>query len=416
MQLLSVIILLALGLGIGFGTLLHEVFPDWVEPCNTYALEPLGQAFLRLIQFVVVPIVFSSLVMGLTRIQNASQVGLYTAKLLFSYLLTSTVAVCLGLAVAVSMHLGVGVSGFSLAPTAQATAAPNLIQWLVHLIPTNPLEALSSGNLLQTIFSGALMGIGIQQSGDRAKPFVEFVESVYAISEKILFYILYLAPVGVFALISSVIAVQGFTLLARLLTYMVGVVVAIGLMIGIYGLLLAVVKAQPKVFFQSFFPSFSLAFGTASSNAALPVALQNAETYGISPAIASFAIPLGTALKRDGMAVGQAVNAVFIAQLYQIPLTPSILSAIALSTFLVSFSTAGVPGAGIVMMTTVFTAAGLPVEGVAILAGVDRLMDSFHTLLNLMGNVANAAFLNRWKSYPDGVQSSGLKAIKRLEH
>jgi Na+/H+-dicarboxylate symporter len=415
MQLLSVIILLALGLGIGFGTLLHEVFPAWVEPCNAYALEPLGQAFLRLIQFVVVPIVFSSLVMGLTRIQNASQVGLYTAKLLLSYLLTSIVAVSLGLAVAVSMHLGAGVSGFSLAPTAQATAAPNLIQWLIHLIPTNPLEALSSGNLLQTIFSGALIGLGIQQAGDRAKPFVEFVESVYAISEKILFYILYLAPVGVFALISSVIAVQGFTLLTRLLTYMVGVVVAIGLMMGIYGVLLAVVKAQPKVFFQSFFPSLSLAFGTASSNAALPVALQNAETYGISPAIASFAIPLGTALKRDGMAVGQAVNAVFIAQLYQIPLTPSILSAIALSTFLVSFSTAGVPGAGIVMMTTVFTAAGLPVEGVAILAGVDRLMDSFHTLLNLMGNVANAAFLNRWESDPEVNPSPSQSVIESFE-
>jgi proton glutamate symport protein len=396
MQILSAIILFSLGLGIVFGAVLHEVFPAWVDPCNIYVLEPLGQAFLRLIQFVVVPIVFSSLVMGLTRIQNASQVGLYTAKLLFSYLLTSIVAVSLGLSVAVLMHLGVGVSGFALISTAQVTTPPNLIDWLIHLIPVNPLEALSSGNLLQTIFSGALIGIGIQQTGDRAKPFVELVESVYAISEKILSYILYLAPVGVFALIGSVIAAQGFTILTRLLTYMLGVIFAISLMIGIYGLILTLVKAKPKLFFQSFFPSLSLAFGTASSNAALPVALQNAETYGISPTIASFAIPLGTALKRDGMAVGQAVNAVFIAQLYDITLTPNLLSAIALSTFLVSFSTAGVPGAGIVMMTTIFTAAGLPVEGVAILAGVDRLMDSFHTVLNLMGNVANAAILSRW--------------------
>jgi proton glutamate symport protein len=401
MQLLSVIILFALGLGIAFGAVLHELFPAWVDPCNAYVLEPLGQAFLRLIQFVVVPIVFSSLVMGLTRIQNASQVGLYTAKLLFSYLLTSIVAVSLGLSVAVLMHPGVGVSGFALVSTDRVTAPPNLIDWLIHLIPVNPLEALSSGNLLQTIFSGVLIGIGIQQAGDRAKPFVELVESIYAISEKILFYILYLAPVGVFALIGSVIAVQGFTILTRLLTYMAAVVFAIGLMIGIYGLILTLVKAKPKLFFQSFFPSLSLAFGTASSNAALPVALQNAETYGISPTITSFAIPLGTALKRDGMAVGQAVNAVFIAQLYDIALTPNLLSAIALSTFLVSFSTAGVPGAGIVMMATVFTASGLPVEGVAILAGVDRLMDSFHTVLNLMGNVVNAVLLHRWEEDPE---------------
>jgi Na+/H+-dicarboxylate symporter len=128
------------------------------------------------------------------------------------------------------------------------------------------------------------------------------------------------------------------------------------------------------------------------------VSLKNAEDYGLSGTIASFAIPLGTALKRDGMAVGQAFNAVFIAQLYDIPMTPNLLLAIALSTILVSFSTAGVPGAGIVMMTTIFTAAGLPLEGVAILAGVDRLMDSFHTVLNVIGNVANAVVLERWES------------------
>lgn len=397
MQRLSVIILLALGLGITFGAVLHEVFPVWVAPYNAYLLEPLGQAFLRLLQFVVVPIVFSSLVMGLTRIQGAAQVGRYTAKLLLSYLLTSIIAVSIGLAVAMSMHLGVGVTGLSLKPITEIAEAPNLINWLINLIPTNPLAALSNGNLLQTIFSGALIGIGIQQVGDRAKPFVEFIESIYAISEKILFVILYLAPVGVFALMASVIAEQGVSILTRLLTYMIGVVVAIFLMMLVYGIILTLTNAKPKQFFQSFFPSLSLAFGTASSNAALPVALQNAESYGISPMISSFAIPLGTALKRDGMAVGQAVNAVFIAQLYNIPLTPNILSAIALSTFLVSFSTAGVPGAGIVMMATVFTASGLPVEGVAILAGVDRLMDSFHTILNVTGNVANAALLNRWE-------------------
>jgi proton glutamate symport protein len=401
MQLLSIIILLALGLGIVFGAVLHEAFPVWVDPCNAYLLAPLGQAFLRLLQFVVVPIVFSSLVMGLTRVQGAAQVGRYTAKLLLSYFLTSIIAVSIGLTVAVSMHLGVGVTGLGLKSSTEITEAPNLINWLVNLIPTNPLAALSNGNLLQTIFSGALIGIGIQQAGDRAKPFVEFVESIYAISEKILFVILYLAPVGVFALMASVIAEQGISILTRLLTYMIGVVVAVLLMMVVYGIILTLANAKPKLFFQSFFPSLSLAFGTASSNAALPVALQNAESYGISPIISSFAIPLGTALKRDGAALGQAVNAVFIAQLYNIPLTPNMLSAIALSTFLVSFSTAGVPGAGIVMMATIFTAAGLPVEGVAILAGVDRLMDGFHTILNVTGNVANAALLHRWEQKPE---------------
>jgi proton glutamate symport protein len=395
---LSIIILLALGLGIGFGAGLHELFPDWIVPLDRYCLTPLGQAFLRLIQFVVVPIVFSSLILGLTRIQDAAQVGRYTVKLLSGYLFTSIVAVGVGFAIALIIQPGTDVSGLVLTVSSESgSQAPNLVDWLVSLIPTNPMAALSGSNLLQVIISGALVGVGIQRAGEKANPFIAFVESVYAISEKILALILYVAPIGVFALISSVIAVQGFSILARLFVYMVSVVVAIAIMMLLYGLLLAGIQKQPIHFFKSFFPSLSLAFGTASSNAALPVALQNAEQYGLSPAIASFAIPLGTALKRDGMAVGQAVNALFIAQIYHIPINGSLLAAIALSTVLVSFSTAGVPGAGIVMMTTIFTAAGLPLEGVAILAGVDRLMDSFHTLLNLMGNLANAVVLERWE-------------------
>ncbi|PSB43170.1 dicarboxylate/amino acid:cation symporter [Chamaesiphon polymorphus] len=411
---LSTIVLLALAAGMTFGAILHEVLPTWVEPLNIYCLDPVGQAFLRLIQFVVVPIVFSSLLLALTRLQNASQVGRYTAKLLFSYILTSIMAVGLGIFTAIVMHPGTGTTGLVQAHIeVDAGAAPDLIAWLVGLIPINPLGALSSGNLLQTIFSSALIGIGIQQAGERARPFVEFIESIYAISEKILFLILYTAPVGVFALMSSVIAVQGIGILGRLLTYMVGVVLAIGLMIGVYAVLLWISQSKPLHFFRSFAPSLTLAFGTASSNAALPVALQNAqEKYGLSPTIASFAIPLGTALKRDGMAVGQGFNALFVAQLYDVPLTPSLLFAVVLSTLLVSFSTAGVPGAGIVMMATIFTAAGLPLEGVAILAGVDRLTDSFHTLLNVIGNTAHAVMLERWE--PQSQSQSDVVELRVL--
>ncbi len=397
---LSIFILIALASGMGFGAILHEALPLWVEPLNRYLLDPLGQLFLRLIQFVVVPIVFSSLLLALTRIQSAAQVGRYTAKLLSSYVVTSSIAVGLGMMTAIVMHPGSGTIGLAQAHLEATEQAPDVMVWLVELIPTNPLQALVSGNLLQTIVASALIGIGIQQlEGDQAKPFVALIESVYAISEKLLSVILYVVPIGVFALMSSVIAVQGIGLLAQLFTYMVGVVVAIGLMIGVYGVLLKLCGRSPIAFAQSFAPSLTLAFGTASSNAVLPVSLQNAqENYGLSPTIASFAIPLGTALKRDGMALGQAFNAVFIAQLYDVPITPGLLSAIGFSTLLVSYSTAGVPGAGIVMMATIFTAAGLPLEGVAILAGVDRLMDSFHTVLNVVGNLAHAVILERWES------------------
>jgi len=391
---LSTIILLALGLGICFGAGLHGWFPTWVAPLDHALLSPIGAAFLRLIQFVVVPIVFSSLILGLTRIQNASQVGRYTLKLLSSYFITSAIAVGIGMGTAAILQPGSGLTQLVSGQGAIATQPPDLIAWMVSLIPTNPMEALSSGNLLQTILSAALIGIGIQKAGQAAASFVALMESVYVISEKILSLILYTAPIGVFALISAVIANQGAEIIAKLLVYLLGVVAATIVMTAIYGLLLGLLKARPGDFFRSFFPSLSLAFGTASSNAALPIALQNAqEGYGLAPEIASFAIPLGTALKRDGSAIVQGFNALFVAQLYHIPVTPSLLSAIALSTLLVSFSTAGVPGSGVVMMATVLSAAGLPVDGVALIAGIDRLTDGFRTVLNVIGNNANAVIL-----------------------
>mgnify|MGYP002777023239 CR=1 FL=1 len=398
---ISTLILASLILGIGFGILLIYGFPNSIPFLDYYLLSPLGEAFLRLIQFVVVPIVFSSLILGLTRIQNATQVGRYALKLIFSYAVTSAIAVGLGIALAIFLKPGVGVTGFQIAEVSQIAQKQSLIDWLVSLIPINPLEALSTGNLLQTIFSAALIGVGIQLIGDKAASFVTFIESVYFIFEKILSLILYVAPIGVFALISSAIATEGLELIVKLFIYVFGLCIGSLIMIGFYACVLFILKAKPIHFFQSFFPTISLAFGTASSNAALPIALQNAqENYGMREDIASFAIPLGTALKRDGSAILQGFNALFIAQLYQISLTPSLMLAIALSTFLVSFSTAGVPGAGIIMMTTVLSAAGLPVEGVALVAGVDRLTDGLKTVLNVISNTVNAIILSHWEANP----------------
>ncbi len=404
---LSTLILVAMAVGIGFGAGLHDFFPTMIVPLDRYLLTPLGTAFLRLIQFVVVPIVFSSLILGLTRIQNAAQVGRYAVKLLLSYCVTSGIAVALGLVMAIVVQPGVGVSSSSEIQIDAIAQQQSLIDWLVSLIPTNPIEALSTGNLLQVIFSSALIGVAIQLVGEKAASFVSFVESCYAISEKVLSIILYVAPIGVFALVSSVIATEGLQLIAKLFTYVFSLFISTLIMISFYVLILAILKAKPIKLLQSLIPALSLAFGTASSNAALPIVLKNVqEDYGLREDIASFAIPLGTALKRDGSAILQSFNALFIAQMFDIPLTPSLLLAIVLSTFLVSFSTPGVPGAGIIMMTTVLTASGLPVEGVAIVAGVDRLTDGFKTVMNIISNVSNAVILNAWEGVPEPQQDA----------
>jgi len=396
---LSTLILAALGVGVIFGASLNAFFPSIIEPLNFYCLAPIGEAFLRLIQFVVVPIVFSSMLLGLTRIQNAGQVGRYAAKLMISYVITSAIAVGLGMLLAVLLQPGAGMTGFTMSAAAQGTENQSLIAWLVSLIPVNPLEALSSGNLLQTIVSAALIGVGIQLVGEKAASFVAFIESCYAIFEKILGLILYTAPLGVFALISSVIATEGLAIIARLFVYVLGLLLGSLLMLVLYALVLYVLQAKPVHFLRSLMPALSLAFGTASSNAALPILLQTVQTdYGLREDIASFAIPLGTALKRDGSALLQGFNALFIAQVYQVPVTPSLLLAIALSSLLVSFSTPGVPGSGIITMTTVLAAAGLPLEGIAIVAGVDRLVDGFKTVLNVVGNTTNAVILSCWEA------------------
>ncbi|MEG3435995.1 dicarboxylate/amino acid:cation symporter [Pannus brasiliensis CCIBt3594] len=399
---LSTLILIALGLGIVFGSGLHGFFPAAIGPLDRYLLDPTGRAFLRLIQFVVVPIVFSSLILGLTRVQNATRVGRYLVKLLSGYVLTSSLALGIGMGMALLLQPGAGMAGFSETVAVKSVAPVSPIDWLVSLIPVNPIAALGSGNLLQVIVAGVLFSAGIASAGEKARPFVDFLESLYVISEKILSVVLYVAPVGVFALIASVIATQGLELVARLFFYVFGLFLSSALMIGFYTLVLWFLKAKPARFYSFLAESLSLAFGTASSNAALPVVLRDIQEYGLPEEIASFAIPLGTVLKRDGSAILQGFNALFIAQVYGVPLTPSLVLAIALSGLLVSFSTPGVPGSALITMTTVLSAAGLPLEGVALVAGVDRLTDGFKTVLNVVGNTVNAIFLNAWEERETG--------------
>jgi Na+/H+-dicarboxylate symporter len=404
---LSTLILAALGAGTLFGALLNRFFASAIAPLDQYLLDPIAQSFLRLIQFVVVPIVFSSLILGLSRMGQTGQLGRYLFKLLTCYLITSFIALCFGMSMAGLLKPGIGISTVALSQPAIATQVPNLVEWLVSLIPVNPLEALSSGNLLQIIVAAALFGIGIGRAPDKAKPFIALMESLYSISEQVLAVVLYVAPLGVFALMSSVIATQGLGLIGGLLLYVLGLLIATTLMMGLYILILALLQAKPLKFFQALAPALSLAFGTASSNAALPIVLQNLQTnYGLREEIVSFAIPLGTALKRDGSAVLQGFNALFVAQLYHVPITSSLLLAIGVSSLLVSFSTPGVPGSALVTMATVLSAAGLPLEGIAVVAGIDRLTDSFKTVLNVTGNSVNAILLDHWETEAVGDSST----------
>lgn len=395
---LSTKITVSLVLGILFGIILNVFLPEHVTNLDQYVLGPAGKIFLRMIQFVVVPIVFTSLIVGFASIGSSEKVGRLTGKLLFLYISTSILALVIGYATASILQPGSRVGDLAGGAAPEAAQAQSLLDWLISVIPVNPFEAFATGNLLQIIFTAILFVIGIRLAGEAAKPFLSFIESFHKIVEKITMLVLKLSPIGVFALISSVIATQGLDIVQKLLIYIVGLILALALMAGAYMLILSLIRVSPVKFWKSFQPTFGIAFGTASSNAALPVAIENGKNhFKMQDEIAGFAIPLGTALKRDGACILQAFNALFIAQLFDVQLSGAQIITIIVSALVVSFSTAGVPGAGIIMMSTVLAAAGLPLEGIAIVAGVDRLTDGFRTLLNVMGNTANAAILDKWE-------------------
>lgn len=391
-------ILLALVLGIITGLVLNTSAGALPAGSVTWLdlnmLTPVGNIFLRLLQFVVVPMVFGALILSLTNHEHGAAVGRHAGRLLISYVLTSAIALALGMLVAQWLSPGSGTESL-LSQAPEARHADSLSRWLVELVPNNPFTALSSGGLLQVIFAAALIGIAMRALPADSAPLRRLIESGYTVTLKVLEFVLKLAPLGVFALITSVIASQGLDLLLRLGMYVVGLTLALALMAIFYLLLLGISGARPLAFVKHFGQSLGFAFGTASSGATLPLALGNARSYGMSESLASFALPFGTALKRDGAAVLQGFNALFVAQLFNIDITTSLLITVFTTGLLVSFSTAGVPGAGLVAMTTVLGAAGLPLEGVAVVAGVDRFTDGLRTALNVMGNCANAALLDR---------------------
>ncbi|MEO4054894.1 dicarboxylate/amino acid:cation symporter [Solibacillus sp. CAU 1738] len=396
---LSTKITVSLILGIFFGFVLNAFFPSITPELDKYVLSPIGKIFLRAIQFVVVPIVFTSLIIGFSSIKSADKVGQLTWRIMVLYIVTTFVSLLIGITTAALLKPGTAVGNVGDLTAQEVTNSQSILDWLISIVPTNPFEAFATGNLLQIIFTAILIIIGMRLAGDKAAPFLSFIESFHHIIEKITLLILRLSPIGVFALISSVIATQGFDIVQKLILYIIGLILAIAVMILIYTMILAVLKISPARYWRSFLPTFGIAFGTASSNAALPVAIENAVgAFKMKKEIAGFAIPLGTALKRDGASILQGFNALFVAQLFDIQLTPTLIFTIMISTMIVSFSTAGVPGASIIMMSTVLAAAGLPLEGIALVAGVDRLTDGFRTLLNVLGNTANAAILDKWVS------------------
>ncbi len=390
-------VLAGLGAGAAFGLVLNVLrrtgpgAAAWIDRwlVSGGALDIAGRLFFSAIQMLVVPLVLVSLVCGVAGVGDLRRFGRIGGKVLGLYLVTTAVAITLALGLALVVRPGACVAGGAAAAAWEAPPAPPLADVIVELVPKNPFAAMASGNMLQVIVFALLAGAALALAGARAAGLRALLDQANEVLLGMVGLIMRVAPVGVFALIAKVLAVQGIDVAGRLLLYMATVLGALALhvLVVYVGLLRGVGRLSPARFFRKMEPVLAVAFSTSSSNATLPVTLETVEhRMGVSGSIASFSLPLGATINMDGTAIMQGVATAFLSQVYGVHLGVQDLVLVVLMATLASIGTAGVPGVGMVTLAMVLRQVGLPVEGIGLILGVDRLLDMARTVVNVTGD------------------------------
>lgn len=385
-------ILIGLGLGLITGLILYNVpagsFRDGFIIDGIFKL--VGQVFLRAIKMMVVPLVLISLVNGAANIGDVRKLGRIGIRTVAFYLVTTAIAITIAIALAYAISPGVGLDLSEIVkkePTIKESVP--IVDVFINMVPTNPIAAANEGNMLQIIVFAVFMGIGLSALGEKVKPVVSLFEQLNDLMMKMVHYVMLLAPYGVFCLIATTFAREGFGAMLPLLKYMACVIIALILhAVFTYGGMLKLFTGlSPVRFFKKFFPAFSVAFSTASSSATLPITLETVEdNIGVSKNVASFTLPLGATVNMDGTAIMQGAATIFISQVYGINLGLSAILTVILTATLASIGTAGVPGVGLIMLSMVLQAVGLPIEGIALIIGIDRILDMSRTAINITGD------------------------------
>jgi len=356
-------------------------------------IQPIGTLFINLIKMIIVPLVLSSLIVGAASIGDVKTLGRIGGKTIVYYLFTTAVAVTIGLVLGSVFNPGAGLS-IPIDAQVASTEAPTIVETLLNIVPKNPLQGLVEGNMLQIIAFGLFLGIGATAiPEEKGKLFIGFFDGLAEVMYKITAFIMELAPFGIFGLIAPVVASNGPSVLLPLIK----VIAAVYIGCVIHAILVyssavkLIAKISPINFFKGVMPAALTAFSTTSSSGTLPVSIKCVkENLGVSEKIASFVLPLGATINMDGTALYQGVCALFVAQIYGVDLTIGQQSTIILTATLGSIGTAGVPGAGLIMLSLVLQSVGLPLEGVALIAGIDRILDMARTTVNVIGDTSAA--------------------------
>lgn len=384
---LSIKIFIALVLSIVVGLIAGESSLPFIN----WWIAPIGTMFINLIKMMIVPVVFFSLVVGMTSLGDTKKLGRIGAKTVCLYLMTTAVAILIGFGVAGIVSPGTGLDLTSNAAV-KVKEAPGLMQVLVAMIPANPIDAMAKAQILPVIVFSLFVGIGIVHvGGERAQLLMKFFDAAAEVSYKIIGIVMQFAPIGVFALLLPVVAKNGPAVLLPLMSVIA--CVAVGCVIHaivVYSSLARVWGGHtPMEFFRGMSEAMMIAFTTCSSAAALPINMKNCqEKLGVSREVSSFVLPLGATINMDGTALYMGVCSLFIANVFGVDLTMGQMLMIILTGTLASIGTAGVPGAGLIMLAMVLQTAGLPLEGLALVAGIDRVLDMFRTCLNITGDGA----------------------------
>ncbi len=366
-------------------------------PFIKWWIAPIGTMFISLIKMMIVPVVFTSLVVGMTSLGDMKKLGRIGLKTLGLYLCTTAVAIVIGFGVAGVSHPGVGMAMAGSA-SMEVKAAPSIMQVFVAMIPSNPIQSMAKADILPVIIFALFVGVGIiQVGGEKGKRLSDFFDSCAEVCYKIIALVMQTAPIGVFALLLPVVAQNGPKVLLPLISVIASVAVGCALhaIIVYSGLASALGKMSPVKFFHGMSEAMLIAFTTCSSSATLPINMKNTEEkLGVSRDVASFVLPLGATINMDGTALYMGVCSLFIANVFGVDLTLQQMGMIVLTGTLASIGTAGVPGAGLIMLAMVLQSVGLPIEGLALVAGIDRVLDMFRTCLNITGDAAVAVVVN----------------------
>jgi len=394
-------ILLGMMLGLVMGSVIHAMGLDSQSFLSVYVVDGIfdvgGKVFIASLKLLVVPLVFVSLVSGASNLSSDGNMGRIGIKAVGLYLITTATAISLALLIANLINPGLG---FNMATATEfvANESPPLKQVLIDIFPTNPIQAMAETNMLQIIVFAILLGVAITKAGAHGERLKDTFNDWNEVVMRLVLMLMNVAPIGVFCLMVTLFSKMGFAAISKLIVYFMAVllVLLVHFFVTYPVLIRFLAGLNPVRFYKKMMPVMAFAFSTSSSGATLPVTLETVKKrLGVKNEVASFIIPLGATINMDGTAIMQGVATVFIAQAFNVDIGLSGYLMVILTATMASIGTAGVPGVGLITLALVLTQVGLPVEGIALIIGVDRLLDMTRTVVNVVGDATVAAVVGK---------------------